>query len=215
MEKLKFKIINSAEDIDLFLDKVEGYTNVKLPHEYASRSKIVGVYSGKKLVAGYMIVTQPTFRSLLFVPDKTKSSHEFFRNEHFEMMEVNGLWIGPALKTPAQQLRVWFHLVADIFMSRKNYVLLMRDARNKTMDRFLSMAYPTKIYAGSPILMADQKTHDTIEVSYTTRWKIVLNFHKYYMELLRRQKRAALFAKTRGGTSHANLPETELAQQFQ
>lgn len=215
MEKLEFKTIKSADDIGLFLEKVEGYTNVKLPFEYAAKSKIVGVYSANKLVAGYMIVTQPTFRSLLFVPDKIRTSHEFFNNEHFEMMEVNGLWIGPALKTPSQQLRVWFKLVTDIFLSRKNYVLLMRDARNKTMDRFLSMAHPTKIYAGAPLLMSGQTTHSEIEVSYTTRWKIVLNFHKYFIELLRRQKRANLFAKSRGANNTTRAPESDLAQQFQ
>ncbi|MFN3162680.1 MAG: hypothetical protein ACE37N_04170 [Pseudohongiellaceae bacterium] len=210
MEKLVFRILETRSDLELFLSKVENYTSVKLPYEYASKSKMVGVYSSDKLVAGYMLVTRPTFRSLLFVPDTVKSTHTFFQNEQFELMEVNGLWIGPALKTPLSQLRVWFHLVADIFSCRKNYVLLMRNAKNKSMDRFMSMAYPEKLYEGAPIQTSESRTHNNIQVSYTTRWKIVLNFHKYFFELLRRQKRATTFAKNRAENIRAGNADMEL-----
>jgi len=211
MEKLAFKTLNTNKEIELFLNKVKNYSGVKLPHEYASKSKIVGVYSSDKMVAGYMLVTHPAFRSLLFVPDSTKATHRFFRNEQFEMMEVNGLWIGPALKTPASQIRVWLHLVVDIFSSRKNYVLLMRDARNKSMDRFMSMATPKELYEGNPTLISGNHTHNSIQVSYTTRWKIILNFHKYLFEFLRRKKRATSFARTRAASIHQQSSEIELA----
>ena len=55
-------------------------------------------------------------RSLLFVPDEAKRNNKFFKNEEFEMMEVNGLWIGPALKSPSMQLKGWGHLIKDIFI---------------------------------------------------------------------------------------------------
>lgn len=211
MEKLTFRTLESAEDLELFLDKVENYSGVRLPFEYANKSKIVGVFLSGRLAAGYMLVTHPAFRSLLFVPDAMKASHDFFRNEQFEMMEVNGLWIGPSLKTPLSQLRVWFRLVADIFACRKNYVLLMRNAKNKSMDRFMSMAYPTKLYQGEPTLLSGNKTHTNIQVSYTTRWKIVLNFHKYLFELLRRQKQAASFARNRAESAGTSKSKVELA----
>jgi len=45
--------------------------------------------------------------------------------------------------------------------------------------------------------MAGENTHNEIQVSYTTRWKIVLNIHKYMWELRNRNRRADQFAKHR------------------
>ena len=129
MEKLVFKPLTTKEEIDTYLDKVEHYSGVRLPYSYALSCNIVGVFLQNRLAAGYMLVTKPTFRSLMFVPDEVKKEHSFFKNDDFEMMEVNGLWIGPSLKTPNLQLRVWSKLILDIFRSRKKFVLLMRNSQ--------------------------------------------------------------------------------------
>lgn len=210
MEKLRFKTIESAEEMDHYLGKVENYSGVRLTRSYASQGRIVGAYLGNKLVAGYMLITTPQFRSFLFVPDSVKGQDKFCRRDQFDMMEVNGLWIGPALKTPKLQIKVWLKLVRDIFLCRKNFVLLMRDARNKNMERFMGMANPKKIYEGSPFVMAGERTHSQIEVSYTTRWNIILNVHKYIFELLRRQKRANLAARERESAKVVKVKQSNI-----
>ncbi len=73
----------------------------------------------------------------------------------------------------------------------------MRNIHNKSMDRFMSMANPTHLYEGSPLLMAGENTHNEIQVSYATRWSIVLNARKYWLELRNRQRRAEQFQKQR------------------
>ena len=197
MEKLIFRTITSEEETDLVLTKIEYYSGIRLPTGYAKKARIVGVFLQNKLVASYMLVTQPGFRSLLFVPDEIRKSNTYLQTNQFQMMEVNGLWIGPALKTPVMQMKVWLHLIKDIFFCRKNIILLMRDSRNKNMERFLNMANPQTIYKGSPLFMAGEQTHSEIQVSYTSRWKIVLNMHKYLVELRNRQRRADHYAKQR------------------
>lgn len=195
MEKLEFRTISKKEDTEIVLDKIETNLGVRLPLEYAMKARIVGVFLRGQLSACYMLVTEPKFRSLLFVPDKTKKENEFFRKDSFEMMEVNGLWIGPALRDPRMQLRVWGHLIKDIFMSKKRYVLLMQNSNNKCMERFTNMSNPTRVYEGEPLIAAGESTHKTIRVSFTTRWSIVLNAPKYLNELLQRRQRAAVFSK--------------------
>ena len=194
MEKLEFKTITNQKDTEAVLDKIESNLGVRLPLSYANNSKIVGIFLRGQLSACYMLVTKPGFRSLLFVPDEEKRNIKFFKNEEFEMMEVNGLWIGPALKSPSMQLKVWGHLIKDIFMSRKRFVLLMQNSNNKCMERFMSMANPTCIYEGEPFVMASEKTHKTIRVSFATRWSIVLNAPKYLNELFQRRQRAQNFS---------------------
>ncbi|MBL4820772.1 MAG: hypothetical protein JKY98_07255 [Gammaproteobacteria bacterium] len=206
MEKLVFKGLSSEAEINLFLDKFKNCVGVRLPFDYAKRSSIVGAFLHDKLVGGYMLVTSPEFRSLIFVPDAIKNTNPFFQQNQFEMMEVNGLWISPALKCPKMQLSVWFHLIKDIFLSRKKYVLLMRDLRNKTTERLFNMANPTPLFQGSPKLMAGDNSHDEIQVSYTSRWSIVLNSHKYWKELKNRQQRATQFAEQRDQPRHVKQP---------
>lgn len=211
MEKLEFKTLTKENDIQLFLRKVENYTGIRLPPHYASHCKIVGGFLHNKMAAGYMLVTSPEYRSLIFVPDQVRNSHSFFRKNTYEMMEVNGLWIGPALKTPKLQFQVWAKLIKDIFYSRKKYVLLLRNSRNRNMQRFLNMANPISIYEGAPQLIGDEKTHESIQVSYTTRWKIVLNAHRYFREYFNREKRATKFTKNRKSEPQLDQSRVELA----
>jgi hypothetical protein len=150
-------------------------------------------------------------RSLLFVPDEAKRNNKFFKNEEFEMMEVNGLWIGPALKSPSMQLKGWGHLIKDIFMSRKRFVLLMQNSNNKCMERFMSMANPTCIYEGESFVMASKKTHKTIRVSFATRWSIVLNAPKYLNELFQRHQRAQNFSAKQSYTRSLKQSNSEFA----
>ncbi|MDA1371417.1 MAG: hypothetical protein O2971_11745 [Proteobacteria bacterium] len=197
MDTVKFRTIEDPLETKLILDNIERYSGVRLPLQYIKSSRVVGAFLHNQLVASYMLITNPNFRSLMFLPDEVRRANAFFAKDQYEMMEVNGLWISPTLKTPALQIRVWMQLIRDIFLCRKKYVLLMRDVRNKSMDRFMGMANPLALYQGPPILMAGENTHKSIQVSYTTRWKIVLNFHKYIKELRNRQRRAESSAKLR------------------
>ncbi|PCH58946.1 MAG: hypothetical protein COC19_08040 [SAR86 cluster bacterium] len=195
--KLSFKTITSEEETSQFLDKIEDQTDVKLPTEYANNSKIVGVFLQNELVGGYMLVTKPYFRSLLFVPDKIKIQHPFFKNDEYEMMEVNGLWLGAAIKTPKLQYRFWMHLVKDIFLAKKKYLLLMSDSKNKNIEYIHNLTKPEIFYQGAPDLMAGDKSHSSIRVGFTTRWSLVLNAPKYFLELKSRQSRVKKGAKQR------------------
>ncbi len=211
MEKLVFRDLESESEINAVLEKVENFSGVRLPFTYAANSRIVGVFLQDQLAASYILVTKPSFRSIAFVPDAIKKSNPFFGKDEYDFMEVNGLWIGPALRTPSQQVRVWFQLIKDIFYSKKQYVLLMRDLRTRSMERFLNMANPVEVYTGPPFLSADSSTHERIQVSYTTRWKIVLNSHKYLLELRNRHKRAVEFGRRRENSTAIKHTSVELA----
>jgi hypothetical protein len=211
MRKLEFRTITDKDGIENVLNIVERYSGVRLPLDYAKRNKVVGAFSQNKLVATYMVVTQPNFRSLMFVPSDNWKNTDLSVTDDYDMMEINGLWISPALKTPLLQARIWAHLIKDIFMSKKKYVLLMRDSRNKIMERFLNMANPTTLYDGPPMLMAGATSHERIQVSYTTRWQIVLNSHKYIGEISNRMKRAREFEKSRSFSSPTSNNGANLA----
>jgi hypothetical protein len=194
VEKLAFRKITEYQEIEIFLQRFQDYVGVKLPTDYVERSTIVGVFLNKRMVGGYMLVLSPGFRSLLFVPDEIKRQTAFFSNNLSEMMEINGLWISSSLRNPKLQLAVWFHLVANIFLSKRKFILLLRDARNKSMRRLLSLAKPILLYEGAPLLMAGHITHDRIQVSYTTRWSILLHSYHYWLELRSRQQRVSLIS---------------------
>ena len=197
MDKMIFKTLEYEQEIELFLDKIENFTSVRLSKSYANSSTIVGVFLHNKLAGGYMLVTKPQFRSLLFVPDSIKANNKFFNNDIYEMLEVNGVWLSPAIKTPKMQYKFWMKLVLDIFFSKKKYLLLMSNLKNKNIEYLHSLSNPEILYEGSPNLMAGEKSHDLIRVGYTTRWKAVLNIPKYWLELKNRERRAKTFEKQR------------------
>ncbi|MFM1895410.1 MAG: hypothetical protein RLZZ385_484 [Pseudomonadota bacterium] len=190
MEKLAFKVITNEVSVDFFLEKFKNYVGIKLPLEYAINNQVVGIFLHDQLVGGYILATQPQFRSLTFVPDKVKSNSSFFRKEKIDMMEVNGLWIGPQVKTAKLQFLVWMHLMLDILKKRKSYILLMSDARNKNIDYIHSLTMPIRIYEGPPILRAGEESHETVRVSYTTRYNIAKNLPRYLMEYRSRSIRS-------------------------
>lgn len=189
MNNIKFKEITDIKETNLFLDKFENYTGVRLPIAYAQKSKIVGVFAHGKLSAGYMLVTKPGFRSTMFVPDATKAQSLFFKNDEYDMMEVNGLWIGPAIKTPQLQFKVWLRMVMDIFMSKKKFLLLMCDNKNENIKKLHDLTNPNFIYEGSPNTMSGENSVASIRVAYTTRWKMILGIPLYINQLRLREKR--------------------------
>jgi hypothetical protein len=197
MDKLKFKKINTRSGIEQFIIKVEDYSGVRLPYNYASNSEIVGAFLHGKVVGGYMLVTKPEFRSLMFIPDEIKSSNPFFKKDSFEMMEVNGLWLGSSIKTPKLQFAFWIHLLKDIFFCRKNYLLMMSNTKHKAIERIHNLTNPERLYEGVPALSGAERTHDSVRVTYTTRWNMVLNLPKYYLEMKRREGRLSETFKNR------------------
>ena len=189
MDKVDFRTISDKDEIDLFLETFKRHVGIKLPVDYVSNSRVVGAFLREKLVGGYMLVTSPPFRSTLFVPDSIKNWHSFFRNDPYDMMEVNGVWISPALKSAKLQFSVWTHILRDVFFCKKKYILLMRDARNKNVDQIHKLTNPVQIYTGRPWLTADHLSHNEVNICFTTRWKLILGFHRYWQEYRQRKVR--------------------------
>lgn len=189
MDKLIFKKIKRDSEISAFAEKVKHYTGVDLPFQYLKKSEIVGAFSQDKMVAGYMLVTTPAFRSMMFLPDQLKSQDDFFRNDQYEMMEVNGLWIGPQVKSPKMQFRIWIRLLRDIFMCRKKYLLLMSNSNNKAIKKIHDLTNPTYLYEGNPQILGGEKTYDAVRVGYTTRWRMLKNIPRYFLELKKRESK--------------------------
>lgn len=216
MEKMKFKKIEDETEIDRFIDKIQNFTNVRLPKSYVDGSKIVGAFLHGTLVGGYIIVTKPQFRSLSFVPDSIKNSNPFFKIDTYEMMEVNGVWIGPAIKTPKMQFHFWMKLLIDIFLAKKKYLLLMSNLKNKNIEYIHNLSNPVILYEGSPNLMAGENSHESIRVGYTTRMKSIMNFPKYWMEMKDRERRAEAFTCQRKLGRQIDFkvefPDAEIAQ---
>lgn len=197
MDKLKFRKLSSNEEVEQYISIVESYSGVRLPRTYVDKSKIVGVFLQDKLAAGYMLVTKPDFRSLLFVPDQIKKTHEFFEKDQYEMMEVNGLWVGPAIRLPKHRFQIWLRLVIDIFSCRKKYLLLMSNSKNKVIQNLHSLANPTELYVGAPLSMAGDKTHENIRISFTTRWNCLLNLPRLSTTMKTREGRLSSLFKQR------------------
>lgn len=197
MEAIKFKTLSKESEIDMYLSKFEGFVGVRLPHDYSLRSTIVGAFKGDDMIGGYMLVTKPQFRSLMFVPDQVKAQGKFFKNDQYEMMEVNGVWLSAAVKSAADQYRFWMKMIVDIFMARKKYILLMADLRNSNVRNIHGMTNPELLYEGPPMLMAGARSHSSIRVSYTTRWQMILNMPRYFMEYRNRERRSSRRLKER------------------
>jgi len=197
METLEFRKLESKSEVDEYLEKFQGFVGVRLPYDYSMRSEIVGMFKGDSMIGGYMLVTKPAFRSLMFVPDHVKTENHFFANDEYEMMEVNGVWLGAAVKSAIEQYRFWTHLMWDVFTSRKKYILLMADLRNANVHNIHSLTSPEILYEGAPSLVAGTVSHSNIRVSFTTRWRMLLNVTKYYLAYKDRVQRSNKRAKAR------------------
>jgi len=189
MEKLVFRTISKTDQIDFFLERFGYFVGVKLPLAYAQSNKVVGVFLHERLVGGYIIVTTPPFRSTMFVPDSIKLSDPFFGKDLYDSMEVNGVWISPSVKSAKQQFQIWKQLLKDVVLCKKKYILLMRNANNRNVDRIHRLTSPIQIYRGRPALLPGHQTHGEICISYTTRWRLLLGFQRYWQEYRHREKR--------------------------
>lgn len=197
MEAIKFRTLKTDQEIDFFTSRFESYVGVKLPYDYSQRSEVIAGFKGGEMVCGYMLVTEPSYRSLMFVPDDVKSTHPFFKHDSYDMMEINGVWISASLKEVSEHFTVWMRMVWDILKCRKQYILLMANQRNTNIRNVHAMTGATDLYEGAPMLMAGDNSHANIRVSYTTRWAFLVNLPRYLLEYKRRERRAELRIKQR------------------
>ena len=168
---------------------------MRLPTAYAAQGTVVGFYNDQQqLVGGYMLITEPGFRSLLALPHHVKREDRFFKhNLPAEMMEVNGLWLHRRYTIGAPSVFFWRTLLQDMIACRKPYVLLMRDSRNVGVGKTHDQLHPTRIYAGLSQPAPGMKTHHEIVLAYTTRARLmwayatVLSF--YFKRLVKGSKR--------------------------
>ncbi|MCG8415412.1 MAG: hypothetical protein MI746_14435 [Pseudomonadales bacterium] len=197
MDKLNVRTLSTSEELEHYTEVVRSYSGVKLPKRYVANSKVVGFFLHEKLVAGYMLVTKPEFRSLMFIPDEVKSSHDFFKNDKFEMMEVNGLWVGSSVRNPKHRMQIWTKLVLDIFFCRKKYLLLMSNSKNKVVQSMHSYLKPTELYEGAPMLMAGDATHEKVRITFANRWQCLLNLPRFWSDMKSRERRLSALFKQR------------------
>jgi hypothetical protein len=78
MDKFTFRKISKRCEIGNFLSLATHHSGVRLPSAYAERATIYGAFVGDYLAGGYMLITKPDYRTLMFVPDKLKREHAFF-----------------------------------------------------------------------------------------------------------------------------------------
>lgn len=197
MEAIKFRTLETDQEIDFFINRFESYVGVKLPYDYSQRSEVIAGFKGSDMVCGYMLVTEPSYRSLMFIPDDVKNTHPFFKNDSYDMMEINGVWISASLKEISEHFRVWMRMVWDILKCRKQYILLMANKRNTNIRNVHAMTGATDLYEGEPMLMAGVNSHASIRVSYTTRWAFLMNLPRYWLEYKRRERRSGRRIKQR------------------
>ncbi len=68
-------------------------------------------------------------------------------------------------------------------------MLLMANQRNINIRHIHAMTGVQDIYVGEPMLMSGEKNHSTIRVSYTTRWSLLMNLPRYWLEYKSREHR--------------------------
>lgn len=181
---MNFRTIESPAEISRFLERFNFYVGVRLSEEYAKQGFITGLYDENDLlVGGYMIITQPNFRILGMVPDVVKRAHPFFKEASpSDIVEVNGVWLARKATRGNTPKTFWLRILDDVIKCKKNYLLIMADARNQSVQRVHQDLRPTLIFKGSPELQAGVTSHKEIVVSYAKRSNLILGkyFRRFY-----------------------------------
>lgn len=176
---MEFRTINAPAEVSRFLDRFNFYVGVRLPDQYAQQGTITGLYDENGiLVGGYMIITQPNFRILNMIPDAVKYEHPFFKDAALsDIVEVNGVWLARKATRGTTPKKLWIHILNDVIKTKKNYLLIMADARNKNVQLVHQDLRPKLIFQGTPELQAGVVSHKEIIVSYATRFNLLLTMY--------------------------------------
>jgi hypothetical protein len=82
----------------------------------------------------------------MFIPDSVKNTHPLFKNDSYDMMEINGVWISASLKEVLEHFTVWMRMVWDILKCPKHYILLRANKRNTNFRNVHAMTAATDLY---------------------------------------------------------------------
>lgn len=203
MKSLKLKIRELDDDIEVekFLVKFKDNIGVKLSLSYSKQGKVFGAYVDNQLVGGFMVITEPSYRSLMFVPDHVKDEDPILKSNSIrDFVEVNGFWIENRYRATNLSTKIWLSIRKEVLRANKTYLLLMYNAENKGLAKIYANMKPKRIYLGPARVMANQVTHNNIAVCAVHRTDFIFTplrgigiiFRRFFLDRRIKRKSAAL-----------------------
>lgn len=184
---LRIARIGDPREIATCIERFETFVGVHMPLEYVSRGIVYGCYgAGEQMVGGYMLVTEPPYRGVVFLPDEIKNTHWFFQTvSPHRMIEVNAVWLNPHVRLDAWEWYIfWWRIVRSIRAQGRPYVLVWYNLLNSHLHRFYGRVQKEVVYTGDAVSGGKGHTHAKICVAYTTPKRLVFTLILYLPKML-------------------------------
>ena len=201
---IRVRILSEPGDIGCCVARFEEFVGVPMPEVYIARGSLYGCFdSNDTMVGGFLLVTEPPYRGVVFLPDRVRETHWLFRTVSGDrMVEVNCVWLEPRLRLSAWDWYVfWWRIVGAIARTGRSCVLVWYNRRNRHLHRFYSRVRKEVIYTGPPGQAAEGRTHAEICVAFSTPENLYfslivhlpklfwLRIRKWWHGVLRRRER--------------------------
>ncbi len=115
-----FRNLDSENDINSFIGGFQRETGFSLDKNYLRQGQIVGMFSREgQLVGGYCLITEPAFRSLMFLPENLKQN---VTRKLKKVAEVNGVFINKELRKQGASMTLWNNIGKTILKNGINNI---------------------------------------------------------------------------------------------
>jgi hypothetical protein len=172
MRSLKIERLLDKEKILRFQEECANFVGVTYPLEYLFEAKVFALMNDERIVGGYILQSQGTYRVLQNIPASFKPNN--LEQLHKESSELTGLWINTRFISPLCQGLFWLHLFFQLAISgRKNFVFSYAED-NKKLRAIYNVIQPKTLYSGRIIPLNGVTEKDPFEVIQIARSKKAL-----------------------------------------
>lgn len=165
---LRFRELESAEEILASRDGFARFVGVDLPMAYLNQGKSFGVFDGEQMVGGFSLIFGPDFRGYALTPSRVRAENPFFREvPTSDVVEVNCLWLSPEIRNRGDSARFWLQVCREILASGRRYLLIFYNADIRFFERMYATSRPVKLWQGVPESNGCHTSHQNIFIGYT------------------------------------------------
>lgn len=162
------KRIKKQDEMKQYIDFADRYIGVRFPLEYFQGAHVYALFVDGKMVGGYAIVVEGSFRILESLKDKDVGPIETKG-----LAEITGLWLN---QRHARKFSVclWSHMIYGILKSRKSAFIFSYTLSSESLEKLYSVI-PTKvIYRGKIEALEGMKYDDFESIEIVKKWDALL-----------------------------------------
>jgi hypothetical protein len=165
---MKAKILESRQDLASFQEAYRKISGLTVSLEYLAFARVMGIYCGAELKAGYVINFSGPYRYEMYLTEEERKDCAVFQEPvRGNVIEITCVWADKAtFCTKMLRTKVLLNILGTLFKFREREIIVSTFI--PSLEKMFIRYFPEVVYAGTTTFFGPPKYHRILRGSVRT-----------------------------------------------